>query len=253
MNIQNILIGTGLFSAGVVSGYFICKKALSQQYRDDLEDVQEFYYEKLKEMGVQDEDFEAEQYEEGVEDEYERTVVPTTAKGRPIVNYNKPSLEDMARKIEDDDDDDEGEIEYDPEDSDDPDYEEELEIRAEEYARRRNENESKGLPYVITHDEYLEGPREYEKLILYYYSEDRVLCEDDDRLVDGEEELVGFDYEDVLDMQTIAWVRNDAVNMLYEIHRVDQSYERDIKNLRETPREREFRIKGRRKQALDDF
>ena len=37
---------------------------------------------------------------------------------------------------------------------------------------------------------------------IIHYAEDRVLCEDDDSIVDEEEELVGLDYEDVLSMQT---------------------------------------------------
>ena len=53
-------------------------------------------------------------------------------------------------------------------------------------------------------------------------------------------------------MQTTAWVRNDTLMILYEIHRVDDSYARTVANAIETPKEREFRILGRRKQALDD-
>ena len=69
-------------------------------------------------------------------------------------------------------------------------------------------------------------PQGYDKQCLFYYSEDRVLCEDDDSIVDEEEELVGLDYEDVLSMQTTAWVRNDTLMIGYEISRVDDSYKK---------------------------
>ena len=142
--------------------------------------------------------------------------------------------------------------EEDPRDVNDPEYEAELERMAEDYSRRRSENIQKGEPYLIEPEEYHDGPEDYDRQALYYYRDDRTLCEDDDRQVEDEEGCVGFDYEDKLDMQTTAWVRNDRLRVLYEIHRIDDSYKKAVLGVVETPREREFRIQGRRKQALDD-
>lgn len=261
MNFKRIAIGVVTFGAGVGLGYFACKK----KYLDDLADVKQFYYNKIEEMGVQPSDFEPEcdveddedDDEEATDDdeEYHSKVLKySTAvrqehrgKGRPIINYNKPPLMDMK---------DWGDLEEEPEDPQagevDLAYEAEIEARAEEWAARKCENRANGRPYVIDYDEYNDGPEEYERQFLYYYSVDRVLCEDDDSEVEEEEELVGLDYEDTLDMQTTVWVRNDTLSVLYEIHRVDASYKDTVVNARETPREREFRILGRRKQALDD-
>lgn len=168
-------------------------------------------------------------------------------KGRPIINYNKPSLEQFLSAVED-----EGDEEIDDVDEDeDPDYEAEIEARAEEYAQRRYENQVSGEPYCINYDEYEDAPDGYDQQVLYYYAQDRILCEDDDSIID-EEEIVGLDYEDVLSMQTIAWVRNDQLCVLYEIHRIDKAYSDVVANAIETPREREFRLMSRRKQALDE-
>ena len=52
-------------------------------------------------------------------------------------------------------------------------------------------------------------------------------------------------------MQTTAWVRNDTLLTMYEIHRIDDSYEETVANVNEIPREREYRILARRKEALD--
>ena len=79
-----------------------------------------------------------------------------------------------------------------------------------------------------------------------------MICEDDDSEVEDEEGVIGFDYEDILDMQTTAWVRNDILETLYEIHRIDDSYQLAVLGLVETPKEREYRIMGRRKQGLDE-
>lgn len=264
MNIKNTLIGLTIFGAGAGVGYFVCKRRLVAQYQEDVADVKQFYMNKIEELGVMDEDFdpddiiddEDEEWNEHEEDEeYFNRVMKYSSgvrqeyggKGRPIINYNKPPLDirDWGDLEEDEEDDDE-------EDPMDLAYEAELEARAEEFATRRYENKMAGRPYVINHDEFEDGPEEYERQCLYYYSVDRVLCEDDDSKVDDEEVLVGFDYEDILDMQTTAWVRNDQIMVLYEIHRVDGSYAKTVANAIETPREREYRILGRRKQALDD-
>lgn len=274
MNTKRILGNIVIFGIGVGTGYLICKKTLTEQYKIDLSDVKQFYYGKLDEMGVMDEDFEPEDLndEEGDEDEqeniededdemdeqeikdyYERVMKYSNTirqgdegKGRPLINYNKPPL-DISEW---------GDIEEDPEDEDEDEmdlaYEAELEARAEEFAQRKYENRSNGRPYVIDYNEWKDGPEEYERQFLYYYSADRVLCEDDDSEVEDEEELIGFDYEDVLDMQTSVYVRNDSILTLYEIHRIDASYKDTVANALETPREREYRLLSRRKQALDE-
>lgn len=270
MNLKNILLGLGIFGSGVAVGYIFANKKLQQQYQDEISEVQDFYYEKLKESGVMDKDFEPDHNEyEGIsEDEvreaFERVtrqgmnssdfddnkIIPINkverSKGRPIFNYNKPPLEDILSELKE-----EGDIEYEDE-LPDEDYEAEIEARAEEFARRRYENQVSGKPYCIEYDEWEDLPDEYDKQVLFYYSEDRVLCEEDDSIVEEEEELVGLDYEDVLSMQTTAWVRNDTLMIGYEICRVDDSYNRSVANALETPKEREYRLLARQKNAMDN-
>lgn len=290
MSIKNIMIFTGGIGVGGLAGYIFCKKTLEDKYRMDVEDNRQYYLEKLEELGVMEEGFEAETMDEDAEEEYDEEDEeeqeddsPEQArireyKGTPKLNYSKPSLDELKRAIkagvknvpfptatgvsavvpsngeeslgEVDEDDDNEETEYVP--SDDPEYEAELEARAEEYAKRRSENMKSGEPYLIEPEEYVDGPEDYDRQALYYYAKDRTLCEDDDQEVEEEEACVGLDYEDVLDMQTTCWVRNDRLRVLYEIHRINDSYKEAVLNARETPREREFRIQSRRKQALDD-
>lgn len=279
MKIKKMLIGISIFGAGVGTGYFVGKNIMLKRYKENLNELRDYYFAKLEELGVQPSDFnpedldedgdyeddeEPEQYEETDEDdtmaEYNTKVlrysgalrVDGETKGRPIIKYNKPPLVlkdwgDLEAEDEEDED-------YEDEDEIDTKYEAELEQRAKEFAKIKNQNKESGLPYVIDYDEYMDGPENYERIPLYYYSHDRVLCEDDDSKIDTEEEedIVGFDYEDVLDMQTTVWVRNDILMGLYEIHRVDASYKVTVEGALETSREREFRILGRRKKAMDD-
>ena len=266
MNTKKILFGLAVFGAGIGTGYFACKLVLGKRYQEDVSEIKQFYMNKIEEMGVMAEDFDPEDLDEDEDDdtedpdeeEYRNTinkfnyssaaVEGQRSKGRPIINYSNPPLPiqdwgDLEEGVED---------EKEEEDEMDLAYEAEIEARAEEFARRKFENRSNGRPYVIDYEEYMDGPEDYELQALYYYSVDRVLCEDDDAIVEDEEELVGFDYEDVLDMQTTAWVRNDTLMVLYEIHRIDESYKMTVENAVETPREREYRVLGRRKQAMDD-
>lgn len=276
MKIKNTLIGLGIFGAGFGAGYFVCKKLIVEQYKEDLDEVKEFYYNKLEEMGVMDGDFEPsdlieniieideeDEEEESWEDSqerddreyFERVMKYSSAvrqdhegKGKPIIKYNKPPLDIQ----------DWGDLEEEEEELDDEEvrlqYEAELEARAEDYARIKHENQMNGRPYPISNLEYEDGPDEYDRRYLYYYTTDRVLCEDDDSIVDVDdiEELIGFEYEDILDVYTTCWVRNDNIMVMYEIHRVDESYKLTVEGAIETPREREFRLLGRRKQAMDD-
>lgn len=259
MNAKNVILTVVGFGAGVVSGYFICTKRLNQQYRKDVEEVKDFYYNKLIEFGIQKPEADYETIDkEDLEEEYPQSDKVLGGQDletkRPIVHYNKPPLQnfvDQYKKEEVENVEEDTEEDTDSVDTD-SDYEAEIEARSDEFIKRKFENKRNHRPYVIDYNEYTDAPEEYEKLALYYYSEDRVLCEDDDTKIEDEEEIIGFDYEDVLDMQTTVWVRNDILNAVYEIHRIDESYQHTVEDVVETPREREFRIKGRYKHALDD-
>ena len=280
--LKNILFGTGMFGLGAVSGYFVCKKLFSDKYRADVADIQAFYKQKLDELGVMEDGFEPpddsdrpedpnDEDDEEDDDELGETIEIYKNQTRRVTTdytkkYTKPPLESVGKALRNNvsvvvptnGDENLGNVEDNEEDPeytprDDPQFiVSELEKMADEYARRRSENMKKGEPYLIEPEEYHDGPEDYDHQALYYYAEDRTLCEDDDRQVEDEEECVGFDYEDKLDMQMTCWVRNDKLRVLYEIHRIDESYQKAVLGVSETPREREFRIQGRRKQALDD-
>lgn len=283
MNYKNIICTASGFGLGLLTGYQFCKRKFEERYRADVEENRKFYLEKLEELGVMEEGFDPEDLncedsedaeEDADEAEEAELIAPLKTyrqDGKPLINYAKPSLDEVKRRmgvgnakemwehvsaVTGVEPEHLGDIDEDTSEEhiaeDDPEYEAELDQMAEDYARRRSENMKRGDPYLIEPEEYTEGPEDYDRQALYYYSQDRVLCEDDDKKVEDEEECIGFDYEDKLDMQTTCWVRNDRLRVLYEIHRIDDSYKKAVMNVRETPREREFRIQGRRKQALDE-
>lgn len=277
--LKNVIVGVVLIGLGGVTGYFISRKVLEDEYQKDIAEIKELYQEKLAELDAMIEALDEKHGVKKQEDETEETAEERDAREtvetyrgqrrRSIIEYNKPSLdsfkeavkmyggEGVSATVDPNGDEHLGEIdglengEEDVYTSDDPEYLSELEQQSDDYAQRRTENMKNDRPYLIEPEEYREGPEEYDHQVLYYYADDRTLCEDDDAKVEDEEQVVGFDYEDKLDMQTTCWVRNDQLRVLYEIHRIDDSYKNAVENVSETPREREFRVQGRRKGALD--
>ena len=290
MNLKLLITGSIAFLAGVVSGYFVCKTKLEEQYREQYKEeaaeLRKYYTDKgdydaedVDETGNNENDEESSVEED--ESEVKQTIEPASdeetaeyvnnlinklnyakSKNEPrvLINYNKPDIDELAKKLKEAMK--ENRIPKDPtaaleeyeddEEETDAEYEAELEQLADEQAKLVAEHKKNKEPYLISSEEYKEHVPGYSHQSLYYYSDDRVLCEDDDAVVDDEEEVVGLDYEDVLEMQTTAWVRNDRLSAMYEIHKIPKSYNLDVLNNIETPREREFRIQGRRKEAMDN-
>lgn len=267
MTNKTLFGGAIVFIGGMGVGHAITKHLLAARYQEDVAEVKDFYMAKLAEMGVMPEgfdptdlvnsiievdpteDFEStEEYFDALKKYSSAATEPVSGhrgKGRPIIRYDKPPLVvtdygNLEPEPSPDDEDDEDEEEY----------EAELDYRAEQFAKLKAENQAKGLPYLIESDEFEDNDM-YDKQYLWYYSKDRVLCDDNDDIVEDEEGVVGLDYEDLLDIQTHAWVRNDTIMNMYHIKRIDESYHVTIANVAETPMERDFRIKGRRKQLLD--
>ena len=274
MNNKTTIIATLTFLVGCVSGYFLGKsyseKIYREKYQKESVALREYFNTKDNDINEETEN----ESEEGEENEETKEVDPEEVEAlknvvdqfgylkknpgkSPRINYsNQQFLERVKKQYKElykqntDEDEDYDSVEVGP---DEDEYEEDESF--EEAQIRLNEEHKKNIePYLITSTAYEEGVEGYGKQALYYYSKDRVLCEDDDTAIamDDEEEIVGFDYEDVLDVQTTAWVRNDRLSMLYEIHLIPMSYRDKVMNAIETPMERKLRIQGRRKMAMDN-
>lgn len=258
---KRCLLAIVSYGLGVASGYYVCKKLLENTYRKEIAEVRESLMSEHNQKVMEEisEDFIDEE-----KDAAERIIennLYRPQKGRPYFNYANPPMEEIARKLaeEKDDEDEEEEEEEeeegveDPEDPEDEESEEELIARAEKIARISQENKKNNRPYVIDYDDFSDAPDDYEIETLYFYSDDGYLCDENDEIIENDEEIVGVDYEDVLNTQTTAFVRNDILKKVYEIYRLDRSYKKDILDAREdeSPEERELRRLARRKEALD--
>lgn len=79
-------------------------------------------------------------------------------------------------------------------------------------------------PYVISADEYNDEFVEHDKLSIYYYMVDDVLCDEHEEIMDDISNTVGYDVFRVLENEPTAWVRNERLAIDYEICVVRSSY-----------------------------
>ena len=80
---------------------------------------------------------------------------------------------------------------------------------------------SKGKPYIIAYEEYIEDDGTYEKDTLDWYAGDGTLCDSRDEQVDDIERRVGFDNLDFFGWRSydenVVYVRNEDISMDFEI------------------------------------
>lgn len=97
-------------------------------------------------------------------------------------------------------------------------------------------------PYIIDDDEYTDEFPHHNKVSLYYYHEDEVLCEEGEDIIEDVGRIVGDEAIPLLDEYTTVWVRNEPLCIDYEIIGIKGSYAelvaavKPVKNL--SPRER---------------
>ena len=83
-------------------------------------------------------------------------------------------------------------------------------------------------PHVITGEEFSDGYPHHDKLSLYFYTEDEVVCDENEEIVSDVEGVLGEDLVNEFDTQNMVWVRNESLGIDYEIVAIHKSYVRDV-------------------------
>lgn len=100
----------------------------------------------------------------------------------------------------------------------------------EELAKRTEDK-----PYIVSKDEHLEGDAGYEPITLTFYEEDRVLADQQDMPVPDINEFVGVENVDRFgygsEDPTVVYIRNDRLEMDFEILKHEGSFSRDVLGL----------------------
>lgn len=234
---KNIIITSVAFLLGGFIGYKVCEKQLAETYRQDLESV-------IQRMTKYDTDNVPEGEEDNATDEAILFTKQQQKEQNEKVNvdyskFAKPSIFDYAHDLEDKPD----EEEEDDDDDDDDDLTEEP----------QEDEENEYDPYLILEEEYHYSMDHNgdDGQLLFYYVDDQVVCEEDDSVVDDYYKILGYDFEEDLNVNVKTWVRNANLRTVYEVHRIDKSYAETVSTLAETPQERTLRRAGRMKEAKD--
>lgn len=100
------------------------------------------------------------------------------------------------------------------------------------------EKRSPEEPYIISEDEFSMERKEYDKVTLGYFTVDDTLCDENDVPIDDIERVVGRDALSNFGRYSrnpdIVYVRNEFLEIDYEIMRDEQSYEEVILGVRPT-------------------
>lgn len=88
------------------------------------------------------------------------------------------------------------------------------------------------LPYIIDYREFAEEFDHHDKVSLYYYRPDDVLCEENEEIVEDIEATIGYDALKALDTQTTIWVRNEPLAIDYEIIALNSSFQESVLGIR---------------------
>lgn len=249
MNGKTLIVALLGFAGGVFTGYYVCKQKLEEQYQEDTADYRKIGYEN-------DEEFQTESAEMTELDHgghIQKSSIETKDNYRKVVtNYQKPDLATLAKHSEVDEDPEQDE-DNDMTEEEDEEEEDEEEIEAEARSARMA-NVDREEPYEIDQWQFAEEEEyeHYDKIHLYYYRFDDVICDDNDEQIEDVEDIIGWAFYKTLERRTLAHVRNEKLHTDYEIHGLSKSFGEDVTGRLETDKEREFRRVSRYKDAIDE-
>lgn len=231
---QKVLLPIAIaFTLGGGLGYLIASKIAEAHWQeiahDEIEDVKSYYQKKYES-------------EEAVAEADEKKTYRKLAR-----EYVKPSPSEVARRATAKDILEDEESEYFP-NLPEEESEEEVEEEPEEEVEKLPEKQPE--PFLIGYEDFI-FDNDYDKIDLYYYRFDDVVCDVNDRVYVHPEDQLGEQWLKDLKKKTMTFVRNDQLEIDYEIHSLSKSYNEEVAIKMETDTERRFRQIARQKEAMD--
>jgi len=230
MQYKSTLIKLAIFALGAASGFLVAKKVYEGYYaaiaQEEIDSVREAFqdYKKIpgldhskgvEENGMSDEEYaernkvSEEQPERTNRNSLTRSSLDGNMAEQAKKNYNLAGINKQHEE---------------------PDLDEEEEGEPVTDAAGKTQQEmdltqiDRTLPYIIDDQEFTNEFDHHDKVSLYYYREDDVLCDEHEEVINNIEETVGYDAISTLDMQTTVWVRNEPLCIDYEIISINKSY-----------------------------
>ena len=231
--LKGVFIFIGGCGFGATLSYFVTKKLVVRKVRSEEEEIREKELEEIREYYRQGSkvkvsfDVEEMQGKTSVQKETHEELEPVN--GRKITGYDS-----FYRKkgIDILDSSDIGVLDPGGPQDDEPE-EEDFDDEETEYDEACSDNKlsrqafNRGIE-IIGESEYEElecfGGR-YDKRELKYYTEDEMVCDDEDQILDGYLDLVGSDFIDILEQggQVVVYVRNNKIATDFRIERINSA------------------------------
>jgi hypothetical protein len=234
MYYKSVLIKFIIFALGAGAGFLTAKKVYEEYYaalaQEEIDSVRDYYSnrEQLKskpkdnENGMTDEQYEARnemiQPQRTNHNSLTRSSLDDNPNERAKRNYNLVGVKPEKVVLPDPE----------PEENEEENEEEEDGPVTDAAGKTHEEMDltkvDRTKPYIIDDEEFTNEFDQHDKVSLYYYKVDDVLCEENEEIVKDREEKIGYDAISALDMQTTIWVRNEPLCIDYEIVSINKSY-----------------------------
>lgn len=216
------------FGLGGFFGYIITKKLLAEKYEEEKQneiyDLKAYYHDKY-------------------------AVVSNDEQGTPVIKYSKPDLHTLAIKETD------AKLFKSDEEEAQAQMDEDLSLAAQEELNEDLTDLYKDPqePYLIDYAEWARPSDVFDKVDLYYYRADDILCDTKDSIIKDPEEILGWDWLNEMQKETTLFIRNEKLAIDYEVHSLGLAYSDEVSSRLETDRERKYRRTARAKKAMDDI
>lgn len=236
MNNKNILFFIGGVVAGGIAGIFGTRHFLSDKYNKQFEECRaelEEYYQRTDEYarvphGDDQNDRKSNVLfpEEGISRPGGRMSPEERASVKEKLQKNYKETTNYAAMYKTSNDVDPAEMEYPEEDSDEKNYDDQNEVSEEQAFEDHRKNMNKA-PKIISVETYSNLPAHIDQQVLYFYSYDEALCDENEEIIEDPGLLVGdalnkYDFAD--SDERCIFVMNYATDTCYEIQKVDASW-----------------------------
>ncbi len=255
MYYKSTLLKVAIFAVGAATGFIVAKKVYEKYYTDlaqeEIDSVKEAFERQdarlrepyNKENGMSDEEYAEKNEEEKVERTNRNALTRSSLDGNPYEqakrNYNLAGIKHEET---------------------DADEEEEEQPVTDAAGKTEEEMDltqvDRTMPYIIDDQEFTNEFDHHDKISLYYYKVDDVLCDEHEEVINDIEEKVGYDALAALDMQTTVWVRNEPLCIDYEIISINKAYAELVHGIgvepNLSPREAYLRKQKKRREQGDE-
>ena len=228
------------FALGGFAGYIITKKLLAEKYAEEaqieIDNVKEYWREK----------------NEGDKDNSKNYPYSKSLQKPDLHTLVKPYSTSVLEQF-----DEEANVKYfdSEEEEAQAQMDEDLALEAQEEFNEEMQAEADPDvdPYLIGYAEFCKKSDVYDKVDLYYYRLDDILCDTKDTVMQNPEDVLGWDWMKEMQKLNTAFVRNEKLKIDYEIYPISGAFSDEVTSRLETDKERKYRRIARQKKAMDDI